>query len=156
MPIKKKKKKKGARFFKAVADKKRDFSYPKKKKKKKKEINGISAGDMLPKKNRLSRRVIREVIKKGKTVRSGNISLKYLIFSPQKPLFSFVVSLKTVKNAASRNKLKRRGRAVVFGLLPSIKEGYRAVIFFGKESEKLRFPALKEEITKLFRKAGIL
>lgn len=111
---------------------------------------------MLPKKNRLSRRVIREVIKKGKAVRSGNISLKYLIFSPQKPLFSFVVSLKNVKNAASRNKLKRRGRAVVFELLPSIKEGCRAVIFFGKESEKLRFPALKEEITKLFRKAGIL
>ena len=109
---------------------------------------------MLSKKRRLNHRIIREILKKGKSARAGNISLKYLVFPGQTPSFSFVVSSKTVKSAVIRNKLKRRGRAAVFSLLPSIREGRQGLVFFGKGSERLKFPAIKKEIVQLFQKAN--
>ncbi len=108
---------------------------------------------MLSKKRRLNRRIIKEILKKGKSTCTGNISLKYLVFSNRISAFAFIVSAKTVKSAVIRNKLKRRGRVAVLSFIPLMKAGLQVLIFFGKGSEKLKFPAMKEEIAQLFHKA---
>lgn len=111
---------------------------------------------MFPKKRRLQKGLIEKVLKKGKNINSRGISLKYLSFSSQASAFAVVVSTKTVRKAVLRNKLKRRGRAVVVKLLPIIKEGFLVLLFFKKESAEMTFSELKTEIANLFKKAKII
>ncbi len=110
----------------------------------------------LPKKQRLEKKLIREILQKGRTVHNNNISLKYLIKSDRQKAFAFIVSAKTVKKAVNRNLLKRRGRAIVFKLLPRIEKGLLALIFFKKGSKELSFCSLEAEITQTFQKTGLL
>ena len=91
---------------------------------------------MLSKNQRLARESIREILRKGKTVRNNGISLKYLVKPDGQKAFAFIVSAKTVKKAVNRNLLKRRGRAVVFKLLPRIKKGLLALVFFERGSQR--------------------
>jgi len=56
----------------------------------------------------------------------------------------------------SRNRLKRKSRAVVLKLLPVIREGFSVLVFPGKENQEMKFPELEKEMTRIFRKAGIL
>jgi ribonuclease P protein component len=111
---------------------------------------------MLFKKRHLNKELARKVLKSGKIVRGRGLSLKYFII-PEKPAaFTFVVSSRTVKSAVSRNKLKRRGRAVVFNFLPKVKKGCLALIFFEKGSVKMKFSEMKQEITCLFQKENLI
>ncbi len=111
---------------------------------------------MLPRKRRLNREFIKKIIKQGKAVRGRGISLKYLIVPGRPSAFSFVVSGKSVKKAVDRNKLKRRGRAIVFKLFPRLKEGASGLIFFNKSSQNMNFPGLGKEIADLFKRADFL
>lgn len=111
---------------------------------------------MLPRKRRLNREFIKKVIKQGKAVRGRGISLKYLVVSGRPSAFSFIVSGKNVKKAVDRNKLKRRGRAIVFKLFPRLKEGVSGLIFFNQDSQNMNFSSLEKEITALFQKTNFL
>jgi ribonuclease P protein component len=111
---------------------------------------------MLSKNRRIPRKLIEKTLKHGKTVRGRNLSLKYSVDSGKPSGFAFIVSSKTAKRAVLRNKLKRRGRAAVFGLLPEIKDGCSVLIFFEKGSAKMKFSEIKQEITRLFQKAGLI
>jgi len=111
---------------------------------------------MLSKNRRIPRKLIEKILKEGKTVRGRNLFLKYSL-NPGKPAsFAFIISSKTVKKAVLRNKLKRRGRAIIFNFLPEIKDGYSVLIFFEKGSVEMKFAELKQEIRSLFQKAGLI
>ena len=109
---------------------------------------------MLKKNRRLTKESIGKILKQGRILRGHNISLKYIADSNQPASFSFIIPAKIAKSAVLRNRLKRRGRAIVFQLLRRIKEGYSALIFFEKGSPKMKFSELENEITALLRKAG--
>lgn len=110
---------------------------------------------MLPRKRRLSKELIEKVSKQGKTVRGCNIFLKHSIISGNQSGFAFIVPSKTARKAVFRNKLKRRGRTVVSKLLPKIKDGCQALIFFEKGSAEMKFSEIEREITRLFQKADL-
>ncbi len=111
---------------------------------------------MLSKKHRLKRELIAKVLKTGKSAYGRGVSLKYIIDPEQQSAFAFVASSKIDKKAIVRNKLKRRGRAIVFKLLPRIKKGILALVFFNKESRNMDFSSIESEIIKLFKKTDIL
>jgi len=111
---------------------------------------------MLPRKRRLKKEFIGKILRQGKSIRGTGVSLRYLVGSGQPSVFGLIVSLKTAKQAAVRNKLKRRGRAIVSNLLPNMKEGYLTLIFLEKDSPEMAFNDLENEITRLFKKARVL
>lgn len=111
---------------------------------------------MPPKNRRLKKESIIKILQQGRYCRGQNISLKYIIDPKQPASFAFIVPAKITKSAVSRNKLKRRGRAIVFKFLPRIKEGCLALIFFEKGSTTMKFPELEKEIAKLLQKTGFL
>jgi len=111
---------------------------------------------MLSKKRRLKKALIGKILEQGKLVRGSRVSLKYLIVPDGESAFGVVVSSKITKAATVRNKLKRRGRAVILQLLPDIKKGFLALIFFKKGSPEMSFNDLENEITQLFKNAKAL
>ena len=111
---------------------------------------------MLSRKRRLNKELIKKIIKQGKAVRGRDISLKYLIIPGRPSAFSFIISAKNVKKAVDRNKLKRRGRAIVFRLLPRLKENFSGLVFFNKSSWGMSFSGLEREMTDLFERADFL
>lgn len=111
---------------------------------------------MLSRKRRLNKEFAKKIIKRGKAVRGRDISLKYLIVLGRPGVFSFVVSAKNVKKAVDRNSLKRRGRAIVFKLLPRLKENFSGLFFFNRASRGMNFSGLEKEMADLFERAGLL
>ena len=109
---------------------------------------------MLQKNRRLKKELIAKILRQGRNFRGQNISLKYIADSGQSASFAFIVPSRIAKSAVSRNKLKRRCRAIVFKFLPRINEGYSALIFLEKGSPEMKFSELEMEITKLLQKAG--
>ena len=108
----------------------------------------------LPKKRRLKRPFVEKALKQGKRISSRYLSLVYFENSSCLSSFAFIVPSAVSKKAVLRNRLKRRARAIVRGLLERIKEGYGVVIFFKKGSEQIKFSQIKEEIEFLFKKAN--
>ena len=111
---------------------------------------------MLPRKRRLKKEFIEKVLKQGRFIAGRNISLKYFCIPGQASAFGFVVSSKIAKSAVVRNKLKRRGRAIVSKFIPFIGEGNLALVFFNEGGMKLKFKDLESEMAGLFKRAGIL
>ncbi len=110
----------------------------------------------LPRKRRLKKEFIEKVLKRGRVITGRNISLKYFYIPGQASAFGFVISSKVAKSAVVRNKLKRRGRAIVSKFIPFVREGNLAFVFFHEGSMKLKFKDLENEMAGLFKRAGIL
>lgn len=110
----------------------------------------------MPKERRLKKGAIKLILKKGRSINTGSISLKYLFSPSERSAFAVIVSIKTAKKAVLRNKLKRRGRAIITKLLPIIREGFLTLIFFKRESVQKKTNVLEREIVDLFKKASIL
>ena len=111
---------------------------------------------MLPPKNRANRKLLIKILKEGKSFFSTNVFLKTIPISQNNPVFAFVVPAKTLKKATERNKLKRRARYIVKTTLKEIKKGLGVVLFFKKGIKNKSFYEIKEEVTQLFKKGGIL
>jgi len=111
---------------------------------------------MLRKNRRLKKELIIKILRQGRNFRGQNISLRYITDFGQSASFAFIISSKVARSAVLRNKIKRRGRAIVLKLLPRIKEGYSALIFFEKGSPEMKFSEMETEIAKLLQKAGFL
>ena len=115
---------------------------------------------MFPKKNRITKREFSELMKTGRVFHSP-IFLFRMVKKEQGtlPKFAFVVSKKVAKNAADRNKMKRRGfhalREVVFPIDPKM-GGCMCAFFFKKEGREVGFEEIKREIKELLKKGGIL
>ena len=111
---------------------------------------------MLPLKNRADRKLLADILKKGKIYSSENIFLKILSLNRAFPVFSFIVLSKTTKKATERNKIKRRARYIVQNILKDVKKTAGVAVFFRKSVKGKDFYEIKEEMIKLFEKAGIL
>ncbi len=97
---------------------------------------------MFPKSARLSREDIAEVSRKGQSINTPYFSLKILPFV-SKPLinkgkFAFVMSKKEEKTAVGRNKAKRRLRAAMRHVSPSLKP-LHCMVFIKKSVLKAPF-----------------
>ena len=90
---------------------------------------------MLPKKNRLDKKLFELVLQKGKFVNSPNLSLKFL---KEKnlilPRISFVVPKTITKSAVKRNFLRRRGYSILNKYINNIPNTLMGIVFFGKNS----------------------
>lgn len=111
---------------------------------------------MLKKQNRINKKLFKVVFEEGKPFSSGHIFLKTKKTGGDNALFSFVAPLKVSKRAVVRNKLKRRGRYVAKKHLDLLKKGNATLVFFKKDSEKMKFADLEEEILKIFKKAKLI
>jgi ribonuclease P protein component len=112
---------------------------------------------MLPKKRRISGDEFKDVLKKGRSFYSENLSMRVLVDDqPTKSgaRFSFVVSGKVAKKAHDRNRLRRQGYSVLRGYSP--KRPCRGVIMAKKGSLKLEYADLAGEIESLLKKSGLL
>ncbi len=105
---------------------------------------------MLPKKYRIDKKSLEEVVKKGKKISSQHLFVKTLLINRENPLFGIIVLSGVAKNAVTRNKMKRRARHIVLKIIPEIPKGLAAVVFLGKDSDKLTFKELEKEINDIF------
>ncbi len=110
---------------------------------------------MLPIKMRLKKDLIGQVLKQGKKIESRGVFLKYLLLPGRQSAFAVVISSKIAKQAVLRNKMKRRGRAVIKKILPFIKEGLLVILFFKKDSLGMKFKELEKEIMDLFKRINL-
>lgn len=111
---------------------------------------------MLPRKNRIDKKLFPEFIKKAKTFSSDNMYLKAAYNCPKNKAFAFVVSLKVSKKAVERNKLKRRARAITYSLLKDVPIGTCAAVFFKPSMMGKKYAEIKDELTSLYKKAKIV
>lgn len=111
---------------------------------------------MLPRKNRIDKKLFPEFIKKAKTFSSDNVYLKAVYNCPKDKAFAFVASLKVSKKAVERNKLKRRARAITYPLLKDVPNGTCVAVFFKSSIMGKKYLAIKDELTSLYKKAKII
>lgn len=111
---------------------------------------------MLPKKNRIDKKLFPEFIKRAKTFSSENIYLKTAPNCSKNKSFVFVASLKVSKKASGRNKLKRRARAITYFLLKDVSAGTCAAVFFKPSIKNKKYAEIKKELTSLYKKAKII
>jgi len=79
------------------------------------------------------------------------------VADPEQPSrFGFVVGAKAVPLATDRNLLKRRARAIMSGYSDRIRPGMILFFNFKKPAGALTFKGLKDDLTDLIHRAGIL
>lgn len=111
---------------------------------------------MLAKENRLKKKKdVENVWKKGKSFRTGLLSLKTLKNNQTAGRFAFAVGTKVSKKAVVRNKLKRRLREITRRRLSHIKPGIDVMLIALPGLENKDFQQTEETTNKLFKKAGI-
>ncbi len=69
--------------------------------------------------------------------------------------FAVVASSKVSPKAATRNKIKRRIKKVIYNLLPDIKPGLDAVILVRPKIKDQKFLQLEASLVEIFKKASI-
>jgi len=112
---------------------------------------------VLPKKNRLKRRKnFERLIKKGSFYKGVFLVLKTIKNEKENTRFGFIVSKKVSKKAVERNKVKRRMREVVRGLLGFVVPGYDVVFFAKKNILGKNFNEIKKEICALMEKSELI
>ncbi|MES2953258.1 MAG: ribonuclease P protein component [Patescibacteria group bacterium] len=89
----------------------------------------------------------------GRTVRGEHLELKYAPF-PGRISYAMVVSAKVAPSAADRNRLRRRGRAILQKLQKTVEPGWGIALFFKKGAPKLSFAELEVEIRSLLLKTS--
>lgn len=112
---------------------------------------------MLSQSNRLrSKKDIERVFKRGQRFKEGPLLLKALKNDSNISRIGFVVSQKVAKEAVSRNKIKRRLRALIGGQIKNIKEGIDLLFIALPESADQDYLHMNESINKLLIKTGCL
>lgn len=112
---------------------------------------------MLPQKNRISRKDFPAHKVQGSRVFNPLFTaVFYKNMGAVESRVSVVVSKKTAKSAVARNTLRRR----FYDLLASYLKGFTApttiVIYPKAEAQKTQFSALKTEIEKAIKQAGLI
>lgn len=109
---------------------------------------------MLPARHRLRRR--EDFARAARGRRSGSRLVVVHVRASQPTVPScrvgFVVS-KAVGNAVTRNRVKRRLRAVVASLLPELPDGHDLVVRANPATADADYTTLEAELTRLVRKA---
>lgn len=111
---------------------------------------------MFPQKRKVGKALFPFVLKGGKVISVEHFSFR---FTPTpgvtKSRFSFVVSAKVSKKATERNLLKRRGYAILKKNSGLEKIPVAGVFFAKRDSTRLSYNTLEQEINSLLAKARI-
>lgn len=111
---------------------------------------------MLPRKNRLNKKEVENVFKKGKKFVG-----KFLILKIEKKekraysSFSAIVPIKVSKKSTDRNKIKRKIRESLREKLPQIKPGFQGIFISMPEILDKKFKEIDEEIKNLLTISNI-
>lgn len=115
---------------------------------------------MLLKKNRADKRQIDEIFKKGKSINSPNLTLKFIINSEARPnmlglassavKISFIAPKSAAKNAVRRNSLRRRGYIALAKYLDKFPAGLLGAFVFKKPVDSIL--ELEKEIKIILEK----
>ncbi len=97
-----------------------------------------------------------QVFKKGKTVNSAFLVLKFSGNGLGNNRFGFLVGSKIFKKAVLRNKIKRRLREAVKDLFPLIKPGYDLVFIVKSGLIEKKYAEIKSLIESLLKIAGLI
>ncbi|MDD5606615.1 MAG: ribonuclease P protein component [Candidatus Pacebacteria bacterium] len=104
---------------------------------------------MLPSKNRLNKKEVETIFKRGESFRSDFLLLKIIKNKKHSPpRFSVIVPIKVSKKSTERNKIKRQIRESLRGEIDNIKEVDGIVIALGSILNK-NFKEINKEINKL-------
>ena len=113
---------------------------------------------MLSRRQKIRRVEFLKVLSKGKIFHFPLFLLRIFFDKEQSAApsrISFVVSAKVSKKAVVRNKLKRRGYAIIQKHKTKISPGCMCVFFLKKESAAALFKELEKEIIAAFKRAQI-
>mgnify|MGYP005839157797 CR=1 FL=1 len=105
---------------------------------------------MLPKKNRLNKKEVESVFRKGKKI-TGNFLILKLKKEEKKTFssFSVIVPVRISKKSTERNKIKRKIREVLRKKLPKIKIGFSGIFIALPNVVDKNFKEIEDEINKL-------
>src|SRR3989344_8774988 len=103
---------------------------------------------MIPKKNRVNRKEIDEIFRRGRSLYSPSLTLRF-VWNKEKlpPKISFITPKTLFPKAVKRNLLRRRGYAALPPHLSRFPVGISGGFFFQRQP-KTRFP-LEGEIEKI-------
>jgi ribonuclease P protein component len=107
---------------------------------------------MLKKARRVTGALAQDIIKKGTTKQALHFSLRVVPIGPLPSRFSFHVPKKIEKTAVRRNKIKRRGMAVVRNTINTVPSGYAGIFFAKAQAYDLPKEIYEEEIGALLKK----
>ena len=111
---------------------------------------------MLKSENRLrKRKEFAYLYNNGNAKHTDNLTLVFLPTKNRKLKVGFSVT-KKVGKAHLRNLIKRRLRAIVREIVPSLPDNYNMVIIAKSGIEELSFASLKSQVYFLFKKAGFV
>ena len=111
---------------------------------------------MFNQKNRLRKKKdIERVFKLGKSFYSDSFGIRYLKNSEERSRFCVIISKKTSKKAVTRNKNKRRVRAIFISSLSKIKSGFDIAVIIKKDVSFFDFLKIEKEISFLLKKSNL-
>ena len=111
---------------------------------------------MLQEKNRLrKRKEFAYLYNNGTAKHTANLTVVYLPTKHRDLKIGFSITNKIGK-AHTRNLVKRRLRAIVRGLVPSLPDDYNVVVIAKAGVETLNFDDLKSQVQLVFEKTGLL
>jgi ribonuclease P protein component len=106
---------------------------------------------MLPKKNRVDRKLIEQIFKIGRFVNSQNLSFKFLLGKDRaQKRISFVVPKSVSRSAVKRNLLRRRGYTALREHFNDFPAGLSGVFIFKTSTGTT--PELEKEIKIILSK----
>lgn len=112
---------------------------------------------MLPRRQRLTRTEVAEVLTGGRRYGDQALSLRALLDTQPLPSrFAIVVPAKQVPLAVTRHQIKRRVRAILAKLTPELLPGLMLMVFCNKEVKNWPFAELKLKLTELLTKSKLV
>jgi ribonuclease P protein component len=113
----------------------------------------ISSSNMLEKTHRLTqKRDFDKLANKGRSVFGPFATMRVRSVTENKPKIAFITSTKVMKLAVDRNRIKRRLRAILRELLPTVPPAVHLLFVVKPEALKADYPTLKAEIERLLTK----
>ena len=106
---------------------------------------------MLPRRKRVGKQPFQAIFKEGTTFHSPHLLLK-VIEGGEGGRFSVATGKNSARKAAERNKMRRRGYALLLKQLPVWPKHARGVLFIKKDAPLRR---MEEELTLLLKRAGL-
>lgn len=103
---------------------------------------------MLPKRKRVTKDLFSHIMKNGRVLSSPLFTLRYI--NQKTPQYAFVAPKTIIKQAVSRNKLRRKGYAVLSQTktLPNV----LGVFFYKKQANTASFLDIRTDIEALINK----
>ncbi|KKP85978.1 hypothetical protein A3B84_02635 [Candidatus Nomurabacteria bacterium RIFCSPHIGHO2_02_FULL_35_13] len=106
---------------------------------------------MLPKKNRVDKKVIEKIFKEGRFISSPNFTFKFILGNNSfQPHISFIAPKNVAKLAVKRNLLRRRGYSVFKKYIKHTPMGILGVFIFKKPEENIL--KIEHEIKNILNK----